>query len=99
MGEIPSARLRHYTTGFSAASGNITGLGLGYLVPYMLNAAEWNWGLKTCWFFAGVGAPFVVATWFLVPETRQYVSFRLNPSPYALHKTFNLHLLVARPAN
>ncbi|KAH6715721.1 general substrate transporter [Leptodontidium sp. MPI-SDFR-AT-0119] len=93
VGEIPSARLRHYTTGFSAASGNITGLGLGYLVPYMLNAAEWNWGLKTCWFFAGVGAPFVVATWFLVPETRHRTSGELDElferkiKPYRFHKT------------
>ncbi|KAH7381976.1 general substrate transporter, partial [Cadophora sp. MPI-SDFR-AT-0126] len=78
IGEIPSSRLRHYTTGFAAASGNITGLGLGYLIPYMLNTSEWNWGLKTCWFFAGTGAPFVVGAWFLVPETLHRSSGELD---------------------
>ncbi|RKK76957.1 hypothetical protein BFJ71_g16841 [Fusarium oxysporum] len=93
VGEIPLARLRHYTTGFAAASGNITGLALGYIVPYMLNTEEWNWGLKTCWFFAGIGTPFVVAIWFFVPETRNRSSAELDElferkiKPYRFHKT------------
>ncbi|KAH7161982.1 general substrate transporter [Dactylonectria estremocensis] len=56
IGEISSQRLRHYTSGFAAASTCI-----------------WNWGLKTCWFFAGVGFPFTVAMWFLIPETSGHV--------------------------
>jgi hypothetical protein len=46
---------------------------MGVLVPYMLNTNQWNWGLKTTWFFTGIGAPFLVALWFLLPETAGYV--------------------------
>jgi hypothetical protein len=46
-----------------------------YRVPYMLNENEWNWNLKTAWFYAGVGLPFVIASWFLIPETARYVKF------------------------
>lgn len=73
IGEISSQRLRHYTAGFAAASTCVIGLIMGFLIPYMLNTNEWDWGLKTCWFFAGVGLPFTVAMWFLIPETSGYV--------------------------
>jgi len=47
---------------------------MGILIPYMTNAHQWNWGLKTSWFFAGCGAPFTLAIWFLIPETSGYVN-------------------------
>ena len=43
----------------------------------MLNAHQWNWGLKTSWLFAGLGAPFTLAMWFLIPETSGYVDLTL----------------------
>jgi hypothetical protein len=43
---------------------------MNVLTPYMVNANQWNWGLKTGWFYAGVGAPFVVGMWLLIPETK-----------------------------
>ena len=30
---------------------------MNVLVPYMLNANQWNWGLKTAFFYTGIGAP------------------------------------------
>ncbi|KAL2803248.1 general substrate transporter [Aspergillus granulosus] len=69
IGEISAQRLRPYTAGFAAASTCVVGVVFGVLVPYMVNANQWNWGLKTCWFFAGLGLPFTVAMWFLIPET------------------------------
>lgn len=35
----------------------------------MISDNELNWGLKTCFFFAGLSFFFVVATWFVLPET------------------------------
>ncbi|CAH0003806.1 unnamed protein product [Clonostachys byssicola] len=69
IGEISSQRLRPYTAGFAAASTCVIGIGMGILIPYMINTNDWNWGLKTCWFFAGTGLPFVIGIWFLIPET------------------------------
>lgn len=74
IGEISSQRLRQYTSGFAAASTCVVGIVMGFLIPYMINDSEWNWGLKTCWFFAGIGLPFTIAMWFLIPETSGYVS-------------------------
>ncbi|KAH7024103.1 general substrate transporter [Ilyonectria destructans] len=93
IGEISSQRLRHYTAGFAAASTCVIGLIMGFLIPYMLNANEWDWGLKTCWFFAGVGFPFTVAMWFLIPETSGRSAAELDElferkiKPYRFHKT------------
>jgi MFS family permease len=73
IGEISAQRLRPYTAGFAAACTCVVGVAFGVLIPYMVNANQWNWGLKTCWFFAGLGLPFTVAMWFLIPETAGYV--------------------------
>lgn len=70
IGEISSQRLRAYTAGFGAASTCVIGLVMNVLTPYMVNSNEWNWELKTAWFYAGVGLPFVIAIWFLIPETK-----------------------------
>jgi hypothetical protein len=74
IGEISSQRLRHYTAGFAAASTCVVGMGMNFLIPPMINANEWNWGLKTGFFFAGIGSFFTVAVWFIVPETSGYVA-------------------------
>ncbi len=69
IGEISSQRLRPYTAGFGAACTCVIGVAMGQLTPYMVNSNKWNWGLKTAWFYAGVGLPFVVGMWLLIPET------------------------------
>ena len=45
------------------------GIPLGYGTPYMISDNELNWGLKTCFFYAGLSFFLVVATWFVMPET------------------------------
>jgi len=40
----------------------------------MINANKWDWKLKTGFFYAGVGLPWVIGTWLLVPETARYVA-------------------------
>ncbi|KAJ5635166.1 uncharacterized protein N7484_008479 [Penicillium longicatenatum] len=69
IGEISSQRLRPYTAGFGAAVTCVAGVVMNVLVPYMTNSSKWNWGYKTGWFYAGVGLPFVIGMWLLIPET------------------------------
>lgn len=40
-----------------------------------------NWGLKTAFFFAGISAPFVVASFFLIPDT----SRKSSVAPFMRH--------------
>ncbi|KAL4862100.1 hypothetical protein BDV12DRAFT_203379 [Aspergillus spectabilis] len=93
IGEISSQRLRPYTAGFAAASTCVAGVVLGVLVPYMLNTNQWDWGLKTCWFFAGLGLPFTIGMWFLIPETAGRSAAELDElferkiKPWRFHKT------------
>jgi hypothetical protein len=47
----------------------LIGIPLGYGTPYMISDNSLNWGLNTCFFYAGLAAPFVVGTWFVIPET------------------------------
>ncbi|KAL3443159.1 general substrate transporter [Aspergillus insuetus] len=92
IGEISAQRLRPYTAGFAAASTCVVGVVFGVLVPYMVNANQWNWGLKTCWLFAGLGLPFTVAMWFLIPETSGRSAAELDElferkvKPWRFHK-------------
>ena len=74
IGEISSQRLRPYTAGFGAACTCIIGVAMGQLTPYMVNENEWNWELKTGWFYAGIGLPFAIGMWLLIPETAGYFS-------------------------
>ncbi|KAL4877007.1 general substrate transporter [Aspergillus karnatakaensis] len=93
VGEISSQRLRPYTAGFAAASTCVVGIGLGVLIPYMINANQWNWNLKTSWFFSGLGLPFVIAMWFSIPETAGRSAAELDElferkiKPWRFHKT------------
>ncbi|KAF5722065.1 maltose permease [Fusarium mundagurra] len=69
IAEISSLRLRPYTAGFGAPCTCVAGVVMNVLTPYMVNANKWNWGFKTGWFYAGVGLPFLIGTWFLLPDT------------------------------
>lgn len=69
VGEVPSSRLRAKTGGFAASVSVAFGIGVGYGTPYMISETDLNWGLKTCFFFAGLSAPLVVGLWFVIPET------------------------------
>ncbi|KAF4464685.1 sugar transporter [Fusarium albosuccineum] len=93
IGEISSQRLRAYTAGFGAASTCVAGVVMNVLTPYMVNADQWNWSLKTGWFYAGIGAPFTLAMWFLIPETAGRSAAELDElferkiKPWRFHKT------------
>ncbi|KAF4969545.1 hypothetical protein FSARC_3228 [Fusarium sarcochroum] len=93
IGEISSQRLRPYTSGFAASANSLGGLIMSILMPYMVNANEWNWGLKTGWFYGGVGLPFVVGMWFLIPEVAGRSAAELDElferkiKPWRFHKT------------
>ncbi|KAH7141713.1 hexose transporter [Dactylonectria macrodidyma] len=93
VGEISSQRLRHYTAGLGSSLICIVAIAMNNLVPYMVNANEWNWGLKTAWFYVGVGFPFTVGMWFLIPETAGRSAAELDElfqrkiKPWRFHKT------------
>ncbi|UOH83758.1 hypothetical protein LQV05_006495 [Cryptococcus neoformans] len=93
VGEISSQRLRAHTAGFGAALSCVMGVIMNVLVPYMLNTSEWNWGLKTAFFYLGVGAPFAVGSWFIIPETKGRSAaeldelFETKARPWRFHKT------------
>ncbi|CEN60929.1 hypothetical protein ASPCAL07600 [Aspergillus calidoustus] len=93
IGEISSQRLRPYTAGFAAATSCVAGVAMNVITPYMVNNNDWNWGLKTGWFYAGLGLPFTVAIWFLIPETAGRSTAELDElferkiKPWRFHKT------------
>ncbi|KAI9035741.1 putative MFS alpha-glucoside transporter [Aspergillus affinis] len=93
IGEISSQRLRPYTAGFAAAATCVIGVVMNVLVPYMTNENKWNWGLKTGWFYVGVGFPFTLGMWFLIPETKGRSAAELDElferkiKPWQFHKT------------
>ncbi|KAJ5528408.1 hypothetical protein N7513_012567 [Penicillium frequentans] len=93
IGEISSQRLRPYTAGFGAAVTCVAGVVMNVLIPYMTNSSKWDWGLKTGWFYAGVGFPFVIGMWLLIPETSGRSPAELDElferkvKPWRFHKT------------
>ncbi|KAG8628291.1 hypothetical protein KVT40_004164 [Elsinoe batatas] len=93
LGEISSQRLRSYTAGFAAASTCVAGVVMDVLTPYMVNVNQWNWSLKTGWFYAGVGLPFTIGIWLLIPETKGRSAAELDElfekkvKPWRFHKT------------
>ncbi|RSH90011.1 hypothetical protein EHS25_001344 [Saitozyma podzolica] len=78
VAETGSSRLRAKTAGFAAAGGVCIGLVFSTSVPYMLSAQDANWGLKTCFFFAGVSAPLMISTWFIMPDTSRRTPAELD---------------------
>ncbi|KAH8806186.1 hexose transporter [Xylogone sp. PMI_703] len=102
IGEISSQRLRPYTAGFAAASTCVIGIVMNNLVPYMTNTNEWNWGLKTGWFYFGVGLPFTMGMWLLIPETSGRSAAELDElferkiKPWRFHKTQTATQLVVQ---
>lgn len=76
VAEAGSTRLRAKTAGFAAAGGVAFGLIFNTTVPYMLNENRANWGLKTCFFFAGISIPFVILSFFIIPDTSRELFVR-----------------------
>ncbi|KAH8819236.1 sugar transporter [Xylogone sp. PMI_703] len=93
IGEVSSQRLRPYTAGFGASFNALGGVLMNVLTPYMVNSSQWNWGLKTGWFYTGVGLPFIIGMWLLIPETKGLSAAELDEhfenkvKPWRFHKT------------
>lgn len=69
VAETGSSRLRAQTAGVAAAGGVAIGTLFSSTVPLMLNPIGPNWGLKICFFFAGISAPMCIAAFFVMPDT------------------------------
>ena len=91
LGEISSQRLRPYTAGFALGVSCVIGIIMDVLVPYMVNANQWNWSFKTGWFYVGLGSISTVGMWFLMPETKGFVF------PNAYVKLCQILLIFNRP--
>ncbi|KAK8853025.1 hypothetical protein IAR55_003726 [Kwoniella newhampshirensis] len=76
--EAGSSRLRAKTAGISSAGGVAVGVLFSTTVPYMLNAEKANWGLKTCYFFAGISLPMCIAAFFVIPDTSKRTPAELD---------------------
>jgi SP family general alpha glucoside:H+ symporter-like MFS transporter len=70
VSEISSTRLRNKTVVLARNLYNITGLIANVLTPHFLNPNAWNWGAKTGFFWAVVGALCAVWTYYRVPEPK-----------------------------
>ncbi|KAF4496388.1 General alpha-glucoside permease [Fusarium agapanthi] len=49
------------------SANSVTGLIMSVLTPHVVNANKWDWKLKTGFFYAGVGLPWVIGTWLRSP--------------------------------
>lgn len=60
---------------------------MSVLTPYMVNTHKWNWRYKTGFFYAGVGAIWVIGSWLIIPETAGLVVTPVLCERYHLHKS------------
>jgi MFS transporter, SP family, general alpha glucoside:H+ symporter len=70
VAEIPSTRLRVKTVVLARVAYNLATLVNNVLTPFMLNPTEWNWGGRTCLWYAGTAM--ICFAWAMIrlPETR-----------------------------
>lgn len=70
--EIPSLRLRAKTHSFAFGTYYIVGWVFLFAVPYMFQPAPQGggWGLRACWFFAGMSFLYLIFAYFFVGETK-----------------------------
>ncbi|KAJ5297538.1 hypothetical protein PENANT_c005G03852 [Penicillium antarcticum] len=67
--EVPQQRLRAKTAGLALASSNAVAIMFSFCTPLMINNAPVSsWGVKTGFFFAGMGTIAVIVAWFILPE-------------------------------
>lgn len=78
VAETGSSRLRAKTAGIAAAGGVCLGLVFNTTVPYMLNETGANWGIKTAFLFAGLSAPVVAGSFFIIPDTSKRTPAELD---------------------
>ncbi|KAI8964736.1 sugar transporter [Daldinia sp. FL1419] len=71
VSEIPSTRLRSKSIILARNAYNAINIAFINIVSYrQLNPAEWNWGPKAAFFWAGTNAIFTAWIFFRLPETK-----------------------------
>ncbi|XDG03454.1 hypothetical protein ABKA04_003069 [Annulohypoxylon sp. FPYF3050] len=71
VSEIPSTRLRAKSIILARNAYNAINIAFVNIVSYrQLNPAEWNWGPKAAFFWAGTNAIFTAWVFFRLPETK-----------------------------
>ncbi|KAK6955131.1 hypothetical protein Daesc_002762 [Daldinia eschscholtzii] len=71
VSEIPSTRLRSKSIILARNAYNAINIAFVNIVSYrQLNPAEWNWGPKAAFFWAGTNAIFTAWIFFRLPETK-----------------------------
>ncbi|RYO80475.1 hypothetical protein DL762_007616 [Monosporascus cannonballus] len=71
VSEMPSTRLRAKSIILARNAYNAINIAFVNVVSYrQINPAEWNWGPKSAFFWAGINALFWVYLFFRLPETK-----------------------------
>ncbi|KAI1339927.1 sugar transporter-domain-containing protein [Xylariaceae sp. FL0016] len=71
VSEVPSTRLRARSIILARNAYNAINIAFVNVVAYrQVSPAEWNWGLKSGFFWAGINAIFTTYVYFRVPETK-----------------------------
>ncbi|KAI1245314.1 hypothetical protein MGN70_012204 [Eutypa lata] len=71
VSEVPSTRLRAKSIILARNAYNAINIAFVNVVSYrQLNPAEWNWGPKAAFFWAGINALFSTYLYFRLPETK-----------------------------
>jgi SP family general alpha glucoside:H+ symporter-like MFS transporter len=70
VSEMSSTRLKAKTIVLARALYNISNIVVNVLTNYQLGVANWNWGAKTAFFWAGTCGCVVVWVYFRLPEPK-----------------------------
>lgn len=93
VAEIPSTRLRQKTVVLARTLYNLIGLGMGFLIPYMLNPSAWNLMGRSAFIWAASAALCFTWAYFRLPEPKGRtfaeldVLFAKKVSARKFHKT------------
>lgn len=70
IAELPNTRLRGKTLGIACFVPHVLSISITAGLPYAMGTTEANWGSKTGFLFAGLGAILVVWAFFHLPESK-----------------------------
>jgi SP family general alpha glucoside:H+ symporter-like MFS transporter len=70
IAELPNTRIRGKTLGVACFVPHIFSITFAAALPYAMNTDGANWGAKTAFLFAGLGAIVVIWAFFCLPESK-----------------------------
>ncbi|WVR08375.1 hypothetical protein IAU60_005430 [Kwoniella sp. DSM 27419] len=87
LGVVPTSNATNKLLVFFSCiySSCVGGVIMNVLVPYMLSPTAWNWGLKTAFFYTGLGLAPAVASCLTAAELDEL--FDSGVKPWRFHKT------------